>query len=151
MCRFSQKFIYFLGFLSPVYYTSYENAFILLSKSIITYIMSIVFLRTILVHHYKSFSSLLFIFLFFIFSSLICQCFGLQCHCILDPEWQSSSFDSIRPVIPAVISICLFGIIDARRCDTGKLDILFPSNHNIHKNSFGLWFWASNPLMVKIY
>ena len=49
-----------------MYYTSYENAFILLSKSIITYIMSIVFLRTILVHHYKSFSSLLFIFLFFL-------------------------------------------------------------------------------------
>ena len=66
MCRFSQKFIYFLGFLSPVYYTSYENAFILLSKSIITYIMSIVFHRTILVHHYKSFSSLLFLFLFFL-------------------------------------------------------------------------------------
>ena len=125
VCRFSQKFIYFLGFLSPVYYTSYKNAFILLSKSIITYIMSIVFPRTILVHHVlQEFFLPIIYFSFFIFSSLICQCFGLQCHCILDPEWQSSSFDTIRPVIPAVISICLFGIIDARRCDTGKCVII---------------------------
>ena len=27
------------------------------------------------------------------------------------------------------------------------LDILFSSNHNIHKSSFGLCFWASDPLI----
>ena len=26
------------------------------------------------------------------------------------------------------------------------LDILFSSNHNIHKSLWGLWFWASDPL-----
>ena len=26
------------------------------------------------------------------------------------------------------------------------LDILFSSNHNIHKSSHGLCFWASDPL-----
>ena len=28
-----------------------------------------------------------------------------------------------------------------------KLDILFPSNHNIHKSSWGLYFWLSHPLI----
>ena len=27
------------------------------------------------------------------------------------------------------------------------LDLLFPSNHNIHKSSHGLCFWASDPLI----
>ena len=27
------------------------------------------------------------------------------------------------------------------------LDILFSSNHNIHKSSYGLCFWASDPLI----
>ena len=27
------------------------------------------------------------------------------------------------------------------------LDILFPSNHNIHKSSYCLCFWASDPLI----
>ena len=31
------------------------------------------------------------------------------------------------------------------------LDILFPSNHNIHKSSHGLCFWASDPLIDKFY
>ena len=30
------------------------------------------------------------------------------------------------------------------------LDILFSSNHNIHKSSSGLWFWASDTLNRKI-
>ena len=29
-----------------------------------------------------------------------------------------------------------------------KLDILFSSNHNIHKSLYGLCFWASDPLTV---
>ena len=29
------------------------------------------------------------------------------------------------------------------------LDILFSSNHNIHKSSCGLRYWASNPLIIK--
>ena len=31
------------------------------------------------------------------------------------------------------------------------LDILFTSNHNIHKNSYGLCFWASDPLIDRFY
>ena len=31
------------------------------------------------------------------------------------------------------------------------LDILFPSNHNIHKSSYGLCFWASDPLIDRFY
>ena len=31
------------------------------------------------------------------------------------------------------------------------LDILFSSNHNIHKSSHGLCFWASDPLIDKFY
>ena len=30
------------------------------------------------------------------------------------------------------------------------LDILFPSNHNIHKSSCGLCFWASDPLIERL-
>ena len=33
----------------------------------------------------------------------------------------------------------------------GRLDILFSSNHNIHKSSHGLCFWASDPLIDKSY
>ena len=35
--------------------------------------------------------------------------------------------------------------------DTGKLDILFPSNHNIHKSSCCLCFLASDPLIDRFY
>ena len=31
------------------------------------------------------------------------------------------------------------------------LDILFSSNHNIHKSSNGLCFWASDPLIERDY
>ena len=31
--------------------------------------------------------------------------------------------------------------------EIGILDIVFPSNHNIHKSSYGLYFWASDPLI----
>ena len=31
------------------------------------------------------------------------------------------------------------------------LDILFPSNHNIHKSSHSLCFWATDPLIDKFY
>ena len=33
----------------------------------------------------------------------------------------------------------------------GILDKLFPSNHNIHKSSFGLCFLASDPLLDRFY
>ena len=33
----------------------------------------------------------------------------------------------------------------------GTLDILFSSNHNIHKSSCGLCFWASDPLIDRFY
>ena len=29
------------------------------------------------------------------------------------------------------------------------IDILFPSNHNIHKSSYSLCFWASDPLIER--
>ena len=32
----------------------------------------------------------------------------------------------------------------------GRVDILFPSNHNIHKSSYGLCFWASDPLIGRL-
>ena len=32
-----------------------------------------------------------------------------------------------------------------------SLDILFSSNHNIHKSSCGLCFWASDPLIHRFY
>ena len=32
-----------------------------------------------------------------------------------------------------------------------SLDILFSSNHNIHKSSYGLCFWTSDPLIDSIY
>ena len=31
------------------------------------------------------------------------------------------------------------------------LDILFPSNRNIHKSSYGHCFWASDPLIDGFY
>ena len=31
------------------------------------------------------------------------------------------------------------------------LDILFSSNHNIHKSLYGLCFWASDPLIDRFY
>ena len=31
------------------------------------------------------------------------------------------------------------------------LDIIFSSNHNIHKSSCGLCFWASDPLIDRFY
>ena len=34
---------------------------------------------------------------------------------------------------------------------TSTLDILFLLNHNIHKSSHGLCFWASDPLIDKFY
>ena len=35
--------------------------------------------------------------------------------------------------------------------DEETVDILFSSNHNIHKSSYGLCFWASDPLIDKYY
>ena len=36
-------------------------------------------------------------------------------------------------------------------CDVCTLDILFSSNHNIHKSWCGLCFWASEPLIYRFY
>ena len=35
--------------------------------------------------------------------------------------------------------------------DTYTLDTLFSSNCNIHKSSYGLCFWASDPLIDRFY
>ena len=47
------------------------------------------------------------------------------------------------------ISMGAWSLLDNTHKIGGWVDILFPSNHNIHKNSVGLWFWASNPLTVR--
>ena len=39
-------------------------------------------------------------------------------------------------------------VLHIRLC---TLDILFSSNHNIHKNSCNLCFWASDPLIDRFY
>ena len=36
-----------------------------------------------------------------------------------------------------------------RTAAIGKLNILFPSNHNIHKSLTGLCFWASDTLIER--
>ena len=33
----------------------------------------------------------------------------------------------------------------------GELDILFSSNHNIHKSLYGFCFWAPDPLFDRFY
>ena len=38
-----------------------------------------------------------------------------------------------------------------RTAAIGKLNILFLSNHNIHKSWFGLCFWASDTLIERFY
>ena len=47
-----------------------------------------------------------------------------------------------------VLKILLFHVGEGI---TYSLDILFLSNHNIHKSSHGLCFWASDPLIDKFY
>ena len=51
-----------------------------------------------------------------------------------------------------VVIICnvLFRFFKAY-CVVLALDILFPSNHNIHKSLYGLCFWASVPLIDRFY
>ena len=110
-----------------MYYTSYENAFILLSKSIITYIMSIVFLRTILVHHYKSFSSLLFIFLFLSFLVLFVSVlvFSATASWILSDN-RRRLIQSVRLYQPSFLYAYLAllmqgGVIQVSACDNFTL------------------------------
>ena len=42
-------------------------------------------------------------------------------------------------------------LAQASKLHVDTLDILFSSNHNIHKSSHGLCFWASDPLIDKFY
>ena len=39
--------------------------------------------------------------------------------------------------------------IESCKTEVNALDILFPSNHNIHKNSYDLCSWASDPLIER--
>ena len=39
----------------------------------------------------------------------------------------------------------------AGRIQVCRIDILFLSNHNIHKSLCGLCFWASDPLIDRFY
>ena len=45
-----------------------------------------------------------------------------------------------------MVHIIIMAIIDV-----GILDILFSSNCNIHKSSYGLCFWASDPVIDRFY
>ena len=39
----------------------------------------------------------------------------------------------------------------SNQLEEAALDILFSSNHNIHKSSCSLCFWASDPLIDRFY
>ena len=42
-------------------------------------------------------------------------------------------------------------LVPLKHSTSSIIDILFSSNHNIHKNSCGLCFWASDPLIERFY
>ena len=43
------------------------------------------------------------------------------------------------------------GILQGMQSTYIPLDILFPSNHNIHKSLYGLCFWTSDHLIDRFY
>ena len=53
----------------------------------------------------------------------------------------------VRKLKAAVVDakLSMHGLIQS------PLDILFSSNHNIHKSLCGLYFWASDPLIDRFY
>ena len=53
-------------------------------------------------------------------------------------------------VLIQIFSMINRGRTAARKVNLHILDILFSSNHNIHKSLNGLCFWASDPL-IKIF
>ena len=64
-------------------------------------------------------------------------------------SWQKKAkelFD-LNGLLVKVYSLQLLYTTYRKRESAITLDILFPSNHNIHKSSCGLVFWASDPLI----
>ena len=55
-------------------------------------------------------------------------------------QWQSAN---------QTVTVCEIADINSSTQEICLLDILFSSNHNIHKSSFGLCFWASDPLIER--
>ena len=53
----------------------------------------------------------------------------------------------VRKLKAAVVDakLSMHGLIQS------PLDILFSSNHNIHKSLYGLCFWASDPFIDRFY
>ena len=41
----------------------------------------------------------------------------------------------------------MYIVVASTRAKLGMLDILYVSNHNIHKSSYGFCLWASDPLI----
>ena len=69
---------------------------------------------------------------------------------LLNPRSVQCTLEEIRKIL----ILCIVKSIVAKkilgRC-VCRVDILFPSNHNIHKSSCGLCFWASNHLIDRFY
>ena len=70
---------------------------------------------------------------------------GLNPHCCVCvvKNWEKLQFS--HPPFKTAILLLLSHFLCA------SLDILFSSNHNIHKSSCGLCFWASDPLIDRFY
>ena len=49
-------------------------------------------------------------------------------------------------IYPFAQTVAVIKSVDLDASELCIVDILFPSNHNIHKSSCGLCFWASDPL-----
>ena len=56
-----------------------------------------------------------------------------------------------QPAGHHMVKIVLAEKIDVFNVEEYILDILFPSNHNIHKSLYGLCFWASDLLIDRFY
>ena len=76
---------------------------------------------------------------------------------IKQPNYDGSFKRLLRPQTESTNILPSTGTFNVRHCvkmDSivlSKLDILFSSNHNIHKSSHGLSFWISHPLIKRFY
>ena len=64
---------------------------------------------------------------------------------VLEPETKINAIEIV--LCKSTFCVEYFRNLNIQR----KLDILFSSNHNIHKSLCGLCFWPSDPLIGKFY
>ena len=57
----------------------------------------------------------------------------------------------VTKIMNTTNSRALQSFLESEKVQNWKVDIFFPSNHNIHKSSCGLCFWASDPLINRFY